>query len=279
MRIAQVEFFDFRGLKTGSVALPVHGVLLGSNNVGKTAVVESLALVFGRERVTNQISDWDFFGGLPRPDSRFTVVCTITGFGTDNPAHIPNWFSDDPAAHPVWWHQDESKLTFESDCPPGGALAAQVALCARFDEDECEFETKRYFYCGSGDPFTDGCEIVSFRRLDELGVFFIPANRQWDRLMSFGSSSFLKALRHSDAIPSKGIENLKLELRNSKSGIEDTDSFKTLLAGAEKELRSFLFVRSGQQTGLSNYIARYVRSPSKPSTARQICQSESAALE
>ena len=57
---------------------PPHGVLLGANNVGKTAVVEAIALVFGRERVASQVSDWDFFGGSPQPKSRFTIVCTVT---------------------------------------------------------------------------------------------------------------------------------------------------------------------------------------------------------
>jgi len=244
MRIAQVTFFDFRGLRTGQVTLPPHAVLLGGNNVGKTAVVEAIALVFGRERITTQISDWDFFGGLPRPDSRFTIVCTVTDFRTNDPHDHPNWFVGESSAHPVWWHEDDGALTFETDCPAGASLAAQVALCGRYDEEDCEFETKRYFYHGAGNPFTDTCDVVPMRRLEELGVFVIPGNRQWDRLMSFGSSSFIKALRQSDAIPGEEIEKLKLELRNSKSGIENATDFKALLAAAEAELRSFLMLKS-----------------------------------
>src|SRR5271156_7189707 len=140
MRIAQVTFFDFRGLKSGQITLPLHGVLLGGNNVGKTGVVESIALVFGRERLTTQLSDWDFFGGLPQPDSRFTIVCTVTDFSTNNPTDHPNWFSGESSAQPVWWLEDKSTLTFEPDCPVGASLAAQVALCGRYDEENCEFE-------------------------------------------------------------------------------------------------------------------------------------------
>jgi putative ATP-dependent endonuclease of OLD family len=217
---------------------------MGGNNVGKTAVVEALALVFGRERVTTQISDWDFFGGLPRPDSRFTIVCTVTDFDTNNPYDHPNWFAGESSAHPTWWHEDDGTLTFETDCPGDASLAAQVALCGRYDEEDCEFETKRYFYHGAGDPFTDTCDVVPFRRLEELGVFVIPGNRQWERLMSFGSSSFLKALRQSDAIPGGEIERLKTELRNSKSGIENANDFRAILASAEAELRSFLMLKS-----------------------------------
>src|SRR5258706_13148603 len=113
MRIAQIEFVGFRGLKSGRVTLPTHGVLLGANNVGKTALVEAIALVFGRERVAPQLSDWDFFGGLPQPDSRFTIVCTVTDFSTNSPNQHPNWFGGEFAAPPVWWHEDKSTLTFE----------------------------------------------------------------------------------------------------------------------------------------------------------------------
>lgn len=242
MRIAQVEFSGFRGLKNGHVTLPVHGVLLGSNNVGKTAVIESLALVFGRERLTTQISDWDFFGGLPKPDSQFLIVCTITDFSTDSPTDHPNWFSGESSAQPAWWHDSDATLTFEPDCPTGARLAAQVALSGRYVEEDCEFETKRFFYHGPCNPFTDACDVVPFRRLEELGVFVIPGNRQWDRLMSFGSSSFLKALRQSDAVPGEKIEKLKLELRNSTSGIEESNEFQALLGSAESELRGFLML-------------------------------------
>jgi hypothetical protein len=244
MRISQVDFFGFRGLKSGQVTLPQHCVLIGANNVGKTAIVEALALVFGRERIATQISDWDFYGGLPQPDSRFTIVCTITDFSTNNPKDHPAWFGGESAAQPVWWHEKRSVVTFESDCPAGASLAAQVALSGRYDDEDCEFEVRRYFYHGTGDPFTDGCDVVTLRRVEELGVFVIPGNRQWDRLMSFGSSSFLKALRQSGATPGDAIETLKRELRDSKSAIEEATEFKELLKIAESELRGLVMLKT-----------------------------------
>jgi putative ATP-dependent endonuclease of OLD family len=50
MRICQIDLRQFRGVRTGLVSLPQHAVLLGSNNAGKTTIVEALALLFGRER-------------------------------------------------------------------------------------------------------------------------------------------------------------------------------------------------------------------------------------
>ncbi len=251
MRIAQISFSGFRGLNSGQVTLPPHGVLLGGNNVGKTAIVEALALVFGRERVTSQITDWDFFGGLPQPDTRFTIVCTITDFATNITKDHPNWFLGEQSAHPVWWNEATGTVTYEPDCPSGGALAAQIALCGRYDEETCEFETKRYFYSGSADPFTQGCETVTSHRIEELGVFIIPSNRQWDRLMSFASSTFVKALRQSGAVPGTEIEKLKLELRNPDSPIEHGIDFSKLLASAEIELRDLMMLK-----GDSNLVYR-----------------------
>jgi putative ATP-dependent endonuclease of OLD family len=92
MRIAQIGISGFRGIRTGCVALPQHVALLGPNNVGKTALTDALTLVFGRERISYQLTDWDFFGGAPKPDSLFTVVCTVTDFGDDDPDEHSDWF-------------------------------------------------------------------------------------------------------------------------------------------------------------------------------------------
>lgn len=245
MRIAQIEISGFRGIKSGCITLPQHGALLGPNNVGKTAVTDALALVFGRERVAYQLSDWDFFGGEPKPESLFTIICTVTDFGSDDPDAHTNWFGEESAAHPVWWHDDTGQVSFELDRPEGAKLAAQIALSARYEEENCEIETLRYFYHGPGNPFTDGCNIVRHNRLQELGVFILPGQRQWDKLLSFGSSSFLKVLRQADAIPGADVEKVKGELRNPKTAIEEAVNFKPLLVSAEEELRRFMMLESG----------------------------------
>lgn len=245
MRIAHLEISGFRGLKSASLVLPTHGALLGANNVGKTAVTDALAFLFGRERISYQLSDWDFFGGQPKPDTRFSVICTITDFSSDEPDQEPDWFCGESAAHPVWWRENEGRVSFELDRPSGAKLAAQIALAARYDEESCEIDTRRYFYHGKCDPFTDTCQTINPRRLQDLGVFILPGNRQWDKLLSFGSSSFLKVLKQADAVPGTYVEKLKAELRTPNTAIEDAPNFKPLLASAERELRLFTMLQSG----------------------------------
>src|SRR4030042_7198890 len=103
MRICQIEFRNFRGIREGRVVLPKHSVLLGANNAGKTTVVEALALLFGRERMVSPITDWDFFEGSPKPESRFNIIATITDFGNDDPRAVPAWYTGHDTAYPVCW--------------------------------------------------------------------------------------------------------------------------------------------------------------------------------
>lgn len=242
MRICQIEFQNFRGIRKGHVVLPKHAVLLGANNAGKTTVVEALALLFGRERMVSPITDWDFFEGSPKPDSRFYIIATITDFGCDDPTAVPDWFIGQEAAQPVWWHEDSWTLSTEADPPSGAALAAQVAMAGRFDDEACEFETVRYFYHGECDPFTDGCSVVSWRLLRQVGVFLLASNRDWDKLLSFRSSSLLKVIREYDALPGKAVEELKNQLRTDVAKIEDSAPLSQILEAATKELQSFLLI-------------------------------------
>ncbi len=242
MRVCQIDFRNFRGISEGRVILPKHAVLLGANNAGKTTIVEALALLFGRERMVSPITDWDFFAGSPKPESRFYIIATITDFGYDDPTAVPDWFIGHEAAQPVWWREDNWSLSTEADPSPGVALAAQVAMAGRFDDEACEFETVRYFYHGECDPFTDGYSVVPWRLLRQVGLFLLSSNRDWDKLLTFRSSSLLKVIREYDALPGKTVDELKKQLRTDVAKIEDSAPLSEILEAATKELQSFLLI-------------------------------------
>ena len=128
MRIAQVEIHNFRGIQKAIISLPKHGVLFGSNNVGKTSIAEALAIALGREQMAPMLSDWDFFGGRPRPDSRISIIVTITEFAENaTPDDFPEWFRGESAAQPVWWNDKTRVLNCNADCPPEHQLATQIS--------------------------------------------------------------------------------------------------------------------------------------------------------
>jgi hypothetical protein len=197
--------------------------------------------------MSRQLSDWDFINGNPKPHSRIVVIATLTDFaaaGQDDPGSFPKWFNNN-AARTVWWCSDSNEVKYDLDRPSGGKLAAQVALSVRYEEEACEFETRRYFYDGPCDPFTEDVRTVPSDRLQEVGVFVLPGNRQWEKLLSFGSSSFLKVLKSAHAIPGTSVEALKLELQDPTSKIEASPELKPLLDRAEQELRGFLLMEEG----------------------------------
>jgi hypothetical protein len=137
-------------------------------------------------------------------------------------------------------------LSTDADCPAGHELAAQIGLSIRYDDETCEFEAIRYFYDGPCNPFLDDHRKVPNARLQELGVFLLPSNRQWDRLLTFSSSSFLKMLKASGAIPGPSIENLKSELRNPTNRIEDDAKLRAILESAQRELSTFRMLTDSQ---------------------------------
>ncbi|MFY9555289.1 MAG: AAA family ATPase, partial [Blastocatellia bacterium] len=245
MRICKIEIENFRGIQKSSVVFPQHSVLLGANNAGKSAIAEALTMLAGRERMAKPLCDWDFFGGSPKPESRFTIIATITDFGDESktdPTDFPDWFAGERSATPVWWNEKTTNLSFEIDPPVGSKLAAQIALAGRYDDEACEFETIRFFYDGKCDPFTDQHRTIPTKLIRELGLFLLPSNREWEHLLAFGSASFLKLLREYNAVPGKSIEELKNELRALNTRIEDQAPLKEILESAEQELRSFLLV-------------------------------------
>jgi hypothetical protein len=247
MRICEIELRNFRGVLQGRIVLPKHTVLLGANNAGKSTIVEALALLFARERMVRPVSDWDFFKGSPMPDSRFYIVATITDFPSNDPIDFPDWFIRENPARPVWWSDEISTLSFEADPPVGTLLAAQLALAGRYDDEACEFETVRYFYYGEADPFTDGYSPIPPRLLREVGLFLLSSNREWDKLLSFSSSSLLKVIREYNALPGKTIEEIKKQLRNGVGKIEESAPLSDILQGAAKELQSFLLIKESSK--------------------------------
>jgi putative ATP-dependent endonuclease of the OLD family len=250
MRVAQLEIHDFRGIKHGLLCLPRHCVLLGPNDVGKSSIAEALALLAGKERLTRPICDWDFFGGAPDASSRFDIIATVTDFGTgksQQPSDYPEWFTGEHSATPVWWHEETSSVSTEADPPSGTRLAAQIAVTGRYDDESSEFETIRYFWDGKTDPFTEDHRTIPGDRLRELGIFLLPGSRDSERMLGFGSSSFIKLLREYQVMPGKAVEDLKQELRKPASRIEDAPGLKDLLQSAEAEMKSFLFMRESSR--------------------------------
>jgi putative ATP-dependent endonuclease of OLD family len=195
MKVSLLKIENFRGIRSGTVQLRDHTVLIGPNNSGKTTVIEALALVLGRDRLIRTLTEHDFAGSDPQPADRIKIVATVIGFAPEDFTAHPDWFREGRGV-PAWFDPERDEVLPEKT-HERQALACQIAFVARFDRESLEVETARYLL---DDPDVDIFAEESFvpvpaRLIRELGFFLIPASRSWDRMLSFGSELFRRVIR------------------------------------------------------------------------------------
>lgn len=240
MRVHAIEIEGFRGIKSGKVTFGDFTVLIGPNNSGKTTIIESLALLFGRDRLVRSLTEHDFFGSCPEAPDRIKIIATISGFSPNDPARHPEWFRAGRAV-PKWLNLDEDTLAAEKQSDQD-LLVCQLAYCARFDHASLEVESLRYFLddAGQGDPFADDANItqIPFSLIKELGFFLVPASRTWDRMISFGSELFRRAVTYVGGKPAEAVLEERNRLRNPAAPLEADEKMKPLVDQVNKDIVS-----------------------------------------
>lgn len=239
MRVARLRIYQFRGVKEGCVVFDDHTALFGPNGSGKTAIAEALSLVLGRERFTRDLTEHDFFGADPLPDSRIRIIATLTGFPGNTPEANSEWFRDGRGV-PKWWDPQQRVLSplrqTEHD-----QLAVEIGFAARFDHETLSVETIRYFHDDDGieDPFDSEVIVqVPGRLLSNVGFFLLPTLRTWERAMSFGSQLFRHLVSSVGKLPAEEIREKIEWLR--KTGLEQADEMKGITKRINDEFRDLL---------------------------------------
>lgn len=142
---------------------------------------------------------------------------------------VPKWL--DTATGQV--HPDKQQET--------DLLACQIAFCARFDKASLEVETIRYFLddAGQGDPFADDANVtqVPISLIKELGFFLVPASRTWDRMISFGSELFRRAVAYVGGKPAEAVIEERDRLRNPVAPLEDDAKLAQLVADVNSDIK------------------------------------------
>jgi putative ATP-dependent endonuclease of the OLD family len=239
MEIASLSIRNFRGILEADLAMNKHNVFIGANNSGKTTVIEALALLFGRDRMVRYLTEHDFYGSNPAPADRITLIATIVGFqGNDASRHV-DWFGPDRAV-PKWLQRETGALLPEPT-DSNSLLACQIGFSARFDRANLEVESLRYFVDDvESDVFADeSYPAVPSRLLREIGFFLVPANRTWDRVMSFGSELFRRVLTTGDGLPAEAILSERNRLRAPGNPVEEDSKLSPIVDKLNDELRGF----------------------------------------
>lgn len=240
MRVVDLQIANFRGIKRGRIRFGEHSVFVGPNNCGKTTIIEALALLFGRDRMVRSLTEHDFFGGDPQPADRIRLVATVIGFAGDDPSEHPDWFRDDRAI-PAWWNAAAGEVSPTRD-DAAWPLACRIGFCARFDRAELEVETLRYFHDDDaiGDVFVDENVVpVPGRLIRDLGFFFVPASRTWDRVISFGSELFRRVIASAGGQPAESVLAERDRLRAPEQPLEQDVRLAPIVARINAELSSF----------------------------------------
>jgi putative ATP-dependent endonuclease of OLD family len=238
MRVADISIRGFRGIREAYLRFGNHTVLIGPNNCGKTTVIEAVALLLGRDRLIRELTEHDFFGSNPAPGDRMNIVATISDFEPNEPRGHPDWFRNDRAV-PKWLDPSDGSLYAES-ARPELKLACQIAFAARFDRDDLNVETARYFYDDddAGDVFDpDVVRHVPSALIREMGFFLVPTNRTWDRTISFGSELFRRVVSSIGGRPASAVLAERDRLRNPTQPMEEDTGLSEIVTNIDNELK------------------------------------------
>jgi len=253
VKLSKLYIQNFRGIRTTTIAFGEHNVLLGQNDSGKSAVIDAIGVLLGRDRLARNIGDYDFFGGDPQPQDRIFIKGLLTGFAGDAPQANPDWFNDNSGGIPVWYNSQTREI-HRGERIADTILGVEIAFCARFDVDDLEYESLRYFFSSDTDPFEDTSInlLKNHTHLKELGFYLLPAKRTWDRTMTFNSELFRRVLKFQEAIPGQTVVNLRNDLRNDKNRIEDQEPLNTIIKRLNLELSGFITDEGRSITFLPN---------------------------
>jgi len=274
MKIVRLDIDGFRGIQNGKVLFGDFTILIGANNSGKTTVVEALALLLGRERLVRHLTEHDFFGSDPVPATRIKIVATISGFAPNDPAHHHDWFRQGRGVEK--WFDPATGDLHPAATAQATDLACQIAFGACFDHTTLEAETVRYFYDAAhdDDPFADDSPVVPLPigLIKELGLFLVPANRTWDRMMSFGSDLFRKTVAYVGGNPAEAVLAERNRLRNPDQPLEEDEKLAALVGEVNDDLKTLfgreidlsLRLTTTDSEGVLDAVMPHFQEPGRP---------------
>ena len=240
MIVSKLQINGFRGIHDGKIQLSKFTTLIGPNNCGKTTITEALALVLGRDRLIRSLTEHDFTGSNPAEADRIRVVASISGFEPNDPANHTDWFRWGRGTV-KWLDVDTGAIKPDND-KNSDLLTCQIAFAARFGNETLETATIRYFYDSDIDPFADDAviEMVPPELIRKIGFFLVPANRTWDRTISFGSELFRRVVSYVGGRPAAAVLAERARLRAPQHPLETDDHLSELVGKINVDIAALL---------------------------------------
>lgn len=245
MKVVRLSIANFRGIKSAEILFEGHTLLVGMNNVGKSALCEALELALGLDRLRRHppVEEFDFYNALYLDKSVDPVVpipIEIEVVLTELQAELATKCFD-RLEH---WHQTEKRLLTEEEIDlvdnPAVCECLRIKTIASYNIDEDEFEARSVFCNGSlkadGEPY----EVPrSIRQL--FGFFYLRALRTGSRALSLEHGSLLDIILQRRKIRTGIWENAIERLRHLEPPIDEgAVDLAPVLENIEKRLAQYI---------------------------------------
>lgn len=163
MRLARIEWKNYRRLNCGGVDVRNHLILVGPNDVGKSSILRAINLCLGisQSQLASSISLRDFTD----PSEALVVRVVLASLNDDQRAVFPDEINLEPEEHLV------------------------IEVEASIDPTDPESRTVRRTFPGSGHQ-----RPPTRQQLETIGFHYIPATRSLYRELGGGAGGAMKAL-------------------------------------------------------------------------------------
>ncbi|MES2633609.1 MAG: AAA family ATPase [Pseudomonadota bacterium] len=241
MKVVKLSITNFRGIKSAELLFDGHTLFVGSNNVGKSTICESLDLALGPDRLNRSpaIDEFDFYnaqylapteeGQDPKPvPLRIEVVLVEPSEAVLNLC----------GGHLEFWHVEERRVLGEAEVdlanPPTSIPCLRLVTIGAYNPEEDEFEAKTFF---SRSPDADEGELtpVSRKIKREFGFLYLRALRTGSRALSLERGTLLDII-----LRTKGIRTTLWEKSIRRLRELDVESDATEIAPVLRDIEQRL---------------------------------------
>lgn len=140
MRVSRITVANFRGIRSATIFLPNHAVLIGDNNTGKTTILEALDLALGPDRLNRMppVDEHDFYQGK--------YVATAAGPPTDEGIQAP-------VGREVAGAAEDAVGDVEGEALEAPRIEIEVTIADLTEEQKAKFGDYTEFWDRESDTF------------------------------------------------------------------------------------------------------------------------------